>query len=121
MEPHPTFQRRGNDVLIELQVNVSQAALGADVKVPTLEGEEEIAVPAGTQSGTVLRLQNRGVPHLRRNGRGHQLVMVRVVVPGKLSREQRQLLQELGKTLEPEAIWEKKRGFLDELRDFLSL
>ena len=121
VEPHSVFERRGNDILIELQVNVSQAALGSDVKVPTLEGEEEIAIPAGTQSGTVLRLQNKGVPHLRRNGRGHQLVMVRVAVPRKLSREQRQLLQELGKTLAPEAIWEQKRGFLDELRDFLNL
>jgi molecular chaperone DnaJ len=121
VEPHPIFQRRGDDVLVELQVNVAQAALGAQVKVPTLGGEEEIAIPAGTQSGQVLRLRNKGVPHLRHNGRGDQLVVVRVAVPVKLSREQRHLLQELGETLEPETVWQEKRSFVDELRELLGL
>ena len=121
VEPHPIFQRRGDDVLVELQVNVAQAALGAEVKVPTLEGEEKIPIPAGTQSGTVLRLPKKGVPHLRQNGRGDELVLVRVAVPTKLSREQRSLLQELGKTLEPEAVWKEKHGFVDELRELFGL
>ncbi len=121
VEPHPTFQRRGDDILIELQVNVAQAALGAEVRVPTLEGEEDISIPSGTQSGTVLRLRKKGVPHLQRNGRGDELVLVRVVVPTKLSRDQKHLFQELGETLEPEAIWQEKRGFLDELRELLGL
>ena len=121
VEPHPIFQRRGDDVLVELQVNVAQAALGTDVQVPTLEGDEEISIPTGTQSGAVLRLRNRGVPHLRRNGRGDELVLVRVVVPTKLSREQKKLLQELGTTLEPERVWQEKRSFVDELREFFGL
>lgn len=121
VEPHPVFQRRGDDILIELQVNVAQAALGAEVKVPTLEGEEEISIPAGTQSGTVLRLRDKGIPHLRRNGRGNQLVLVRVAVPTKLSREQKRLLRELGETLEPETVWQEKHGILDELRELLGL
>jgi molecular chaperone DnaJ len=121
VEPHPIFRRRGDDVLVELQVNVAQAALGAQVKVPTLGGEEEIAIPAGTQSGQVLRLRNKGVPHLRHNGRGDQLVVVRVAVPVKLSREQRHLLQELGETLEPETVWQETRSFVDELRELLGL
>ena len=121
VEPHPIFQRRDDDILVELQINVAQAALGADVKVPTLEGEEEISIPAGTQSGTVLRLRNKGIPHLRRNGRGDELVLVRVAVPTKLSREQKRLLKELGQTLEPETVWQEKRTFVDELRELLGL
>jgi molecular chaperone DnaJ len=121
VEPHPVFQRRDTDILVELQVNVAQAALGAEVEVPTLEGEEVISIPAGTQSGKVLRLRNKGVPRLRRNGRGDQLVVVRVAVPIKLSREQRRLFQELGETLDPETIWQEKRSFVDELRELLGL
>ncbi len=121
VEPHPIFQRRGDDILVELQVNVAQAALGADVTVPTLEGEEIISISPGTQSGTVLRLRNRGVPHLRQNGRGDELVLVRVAVPTRLSREQKRLLQELGETLEPEKVWQEKRSFVDDLKDLFGL
>jgi molecular chaperone DnaJ len=121
VEPHPIFQRRGDDVLLELRINVAQAALGADVKVPTLEGEEEVAISPGIQSGTVLRLRNKGVPHLRKNGRGDELVLVRVDVPTKLSREQKRLFNELGKTLDPETIWQEKRSFVDDLRELFGL
>lgn len=121
VEPHPTFQRRGDDILVEMQVNVAQAALGAEVKVPTLEGEETISVPAGTQSGAILRLRNQGVPHLQRNGRGDQLVLIRVAVPDQLSAEQKRLFKELGETLDPETVWQEKRGLFDELREMLGL
>lgn len=121
VEPHPVFQRRGDDILVELKINVAQAALGAQVKVPTLEREEEVSIRPGTQSGTVLRLRNRGVPHLRGNGRGDALVLLRVAVPEKLSREQKRLFQELGKTLDPESVWQEQHGFMDELRDLLGL
>jgi molecular chaperone DnaJ len=122
VEPHPVFQRRGNDVLVELQVNVAQAALGAKVKVPTLEeGDEEISIPTGTQSGKVIRLRNKGIPHLRRDGRGDQLVLVRVATPTKLTQEQKDLLRELGETLDPETIWEEKSSFIDDLRELFGL
>ncbi len=121
VEPHSIFQRRGDDILVEMQINVAQAALGADVKVPTLEGDEEISIPPGTQSGTVLRLRNKGVPHLRRNGRGNELVVVRVAIPDKLTREQKRLFQELGETLAPESVWQEKHGFIDELRELFGL
>ena len=121
VEPHPVFQRRGDDILVELQVNVAQAALGAEVKVPTLDGEEEVSISPGTQSGTVLRLRKKGVPHLRANGRGDQMVLLRVAVPTKLSREQKHLFQELGKTLDPEAVWEDKHSLVDDLRELLGL
>jgi len=121
VEPHPVFQRRGDDILVALQVNVAQATLGAQVKVPTLEGEEEISIPAGTQGGTILRLRKKGVPHLRQDGRGDELVMVRVAVPAKLSRDQKALFQELAKTLDPEAVWQDKRSFVDDLRELFGL
>jgi molecular chaperone DnaJ len=121
VEPHPIFQRRGDDILIELDINVAQAALGAQVRVPTLEGEEEITIAPGTQSDTVIRLRNKGVPHLRRNGRGDELVLVRVVTPTRLTREQRRLFQELEKTLEPAQVRKEKQGFVDELRQLFGL
>ena len=122
VEPHPIFQRRDDDILVELQVNVAQAALGAEVSVPTLEGEESISIPAGTQSGAVLRLRNKGVPHLRRNGRGDELVLVRVAVPTKLSREQRAVFEQLAQTMDGETIiQQQERGFFDVVREALGL
>ncbi|HHN93505.1 MAG TPA: molecular chaperone DnaJ [Anaerolineae bacterium] len=121
VEPHPIFQRRGDDVVVELQINVAQAALGDSVEVPTLDGDEVIDIPPGTQSGTVLRLRGKGIPHLRRHGRGDQLVLVRVNIPTKLTREQKRLFQELGRTLEPESVWREERSFIDELRDLFGL
>jgi molecular chaperone DnaJ len=104
-----------------MNVNVAQAALGADVTVPTMEGEETITVPAGTQSGTIMRLRGKGVPHLKRDGRGDELIMVRVAVPTDLTLEQREMLKKLGETLEPETVWHEKRGFFDELRELFGL
>lgn len=121
VEPHPVFRRRDDDILVEVEINVAQAALGAEIEVPTLNGDEPITVDPGTQTDTVLRLPNRGVPHVKRNGRGDELVLLRVAVPKKLSREQKDLLRELGETLESEKVLEKKRGFMDEVRDFLGL
>jgi molecular chaperone DnaJ len=121
VEPHSVFQRRGDDILVELQINIAQAALGAKVQVPTLEGDEEISIPAGTQSGKVIRLRDKGVPHLRRDGRGNQLVLVRVATPTKLTQEQKGLLRKLGETLDPETIWKEKSGFIDDLRELFGL
>lgn len=121
VEPHPIFRRRDDDLLVELEVNIAQAALGADVEVPTLEGEETISIPPGTQNDTVLRLRNKGIAHVKRNGRGDELVLVRVAVPKNLSREQRELFQELGDTLKAESIVKEKQGFVDGVREFLGL
>jgi molecular chaperone DnaJ len=121
VESHPIFRRRDDDVLVEVEINVAQAALGGEIEVPTLEGEERITIEPGTQPDSVLRLPNRGVPHVKRNGRGDELVLIRVAIPAKLSGEQKELFHELGETLEPETIIEEKRGFMDELREFLGL
>ncbi len=125
VEPHPIFRRREDDVLVELRINVSQAALGAEVSVPTLEGEETISIPSGVQNDTVLRLRNKGVPHVQRNGRGDELVLVRVAVPDKLSQEQREIFEQLAQTLEPETITQvgqqQERGFFETVREALGL
>ncbi len=117
VQPHPYFRRQNHDILLELSINVAQAALGDEVTVPTLDGEEKLAIPAGTQTGTVFRLRGKGVPHLRRNGRGDQLIVAQVVVPTELTTEQRELFQQLAKTLGREVIPQKERGFLGGLGD----
>ncbi len=121
VDSHPIFRRRNDDILVEVEINISQAALGGRICVPTLEGEEEISVEPGTQTDTVLRMPNRGVPHVKRNGRGDQLLLLRVSVPKKLSREQRELFLKLGETLEPETVIEERRSFMDDVREFLGL
>ena len=91
----PRFERQGNDLVHELHVSVAQAALGAHPTVETLEGEEELAIPAGTQSGRVIRIRGRGVPDVHRRGRGDLLVRVVVDVPTGLSPTEERLLREL--------------------------
>ena len=94
--PHPVFKRQGSDILYDLTVNVAQAALGDEVEVPTVDGTPaRLKIPAGTQQGKVLRVRDRGVPHLRGGGRGDELVRVRVVIPQDLTEEQRRLFHEL--------------------------
>ena len=103
VQPHQWFRRRENstDVLYELNVTYPQAALGAEIEAPTLDGSEKVKVPAGIQSGEVLRMKGKGIPHLGRDGRrGDQLVTVRVQTPEKLSREQRKLLEELQRSFD---------------------
>ncbi|MDD4859221.1 MAG: molecular chaperone DnaJ [Dehalococcoidales bacterium] len=98
---HEYFTRDGNDVLFELPVNFAQAALGAEIEVPTLHGSHKLKIPAGSQTGSVFRLKGQGIPHLRDNGRGDQLVELAVITPESLNGEQRRLLEELAKTLGP--------------------
>jgi len=119
VQPHKFFRRRDHDILMDLEINVAQAALGADVRVPTVDGEEMLRIPPGTQPGKVLRIRNKGVPHLRSNGRGDQLVMVNVVIPAHLTAEQRELFEKLAESLGSEAR-PQERGFLEWLKDALS-
>jgi len=119
--PHSIFKRRDDDILVEMEINIAQAALGAEVNVPTLEGEETVSIEPGTQNGTVLRLRNKGVPHLRKNGRGDELVLFHIAIPTKLTREQKRLFKELASTLEPESVRQEERSFLDELREMFGL
>ena len=97
--PHPVFRRQGADLLYDLTINVAEAALGAEVDVPTIDNEPaRLKVPSGTQTGKVLRVRSKGVPHLRGNGRGDELVRVRVEIPQDLTEQQRRLFRELART-----------------------
>src|SRR3990170_475593 len=115
---HRYFRRRQGDILLDLSINVAQATLGAQVKVPTLEGDDELRIPPGTQSGKVMRLKGKGVPRLRRNGRGDQLVILSVDIPRNLTKEQRELFEQLAGTMGTEAL-PQERSLLDALKDML--
>jgi molecular chaperone DnaJ len=118
VQSHKFFKRRENDILLNLDINVAQAALGAEIDVPTLDGDEKLKIPSGTQPGKVFHLKGRGVPHLRRNGRGDQLVIINVAVPTKLTKEQRELFEELAKSLGT-TVKPQEKGFLDWLNEAL--
>jgi molecular chaperone DnaJ len=122
---HEFFQRRGDDIWLDLQINVAQAALGDEVTVPTMDGEEKVIIPPGTESGKVFRLRERGVPRLDRSGRGtymgrgDQHVIIHVTIPKHLSDEQRRLFQELSRTLGKEVVPQRDKGILSQLKEAL--
>jgi DnaJ-class molecular chaperone len=93
------FAREGDDIHIEQEVSFSQAALGAVIDVPTIDGPISIRVQPGTQAGTMIRLRGKGVPHVRGGGRGDQYVKLNIKIPSRLNRRQRELLEELEKSL----------------------
>jgi molecular chaperone DnaJ len=95
VEPDPRFEREGDELLAEVNVSFAQAALGARITVPTIDGETEIDMKAGTQPGSVFTLRNQGVPHLESRGRGDLHVRINVVVPARMSDEQRRLIEQL--------------------------
>ncbi len=101
VEKHDLFTREDDNILYELPINFAQAALGTEVEVPTLYGKAELRIPPGSQTGKVFKLKNQGMPRLHRNGHGDQLVRLFVATPDSLTREQRQLFEELAKTLGP--------------------
>lgn len=118
VKPHRFFRRRNDDIVLDLGINVAQAALGAQLAVPTVDGEERLSIPAGTQSGKVIRLRGKGAPHLQRNGRGDQLVVVSVETPRSLTAEQRQLFEKLSETLGAEPALHE-RSFLERIKEIL--
>lgn len=117
VQQHDLFKRRGDNILYELPINFVQAALGASLEIPTVDGTVQFKIPSGTQTGKVFQLKGQGVPHLRGGGRGDQLVMVHVVTPEDLSAEQRKLFQELSKTLAPASMPKEDRGLFHRFKD----
>lgn len=121
---HEFFQRRGDDIFLDLQINIAQAALGDEVQVPTIDGDEKLTIPPGTQSGTVFQLRGRGVPRLDRSGRGvasgrgDEHVIIQVAIPKSLSDEQKKLFQQLSRTLGKEVV-PQQRGFFEQIKDAL--
>ncbi|HHW17797.1 MAG TPA: molecular chaperone DnaJ [Firmicutes bacterium] len=114
VKPHPVFQRQGDDLILDKVISFPLASLGGTTKVPTLEGEMDLAVPSGTQPGAVLRLKGKGMPKLRQKTRGDLLVRINVRVPTKLSAKEKEILRQLGK-FEGESFGENK-SFFDRLR-----
>lgn len=99
VRPHARLKRDGSSVLLEQEISYAQAALGAEVEVPTLDGAMKLTIPEGTQNGTVLRMRGRGVPYLRGSGRGDQFVTVRVSVPRNLTSSQKELLRQFAASM----------------------
>jgi molecular chaperone DnaJ len=118
VKSHKYFRRRENDILLDLDINIAQATLGTEVEVPTVDGEGMLKIPAGTQPGKVLRIRGKGVPRLRGNGRGDQLVVINIDIPKRLTSEQRTLFEELAESLGSE-VRPQERSFLDWLKDAL--
>jgi len=99
VKPHNVFERDGDDIIYEAKIGFSQVALGAEIEVPTLDSKARLKIPPGTQSGTMLRLRRKGMPHLNGFGRGDELVRVIVETPIHLTRRQKELLAELAKEM----------------------
>ncbi len=118
VRPHPVFQRDGADLYLERHIGFAQAALGADISVPTLDGEATLKIPAGTQPGSRLRLRGKGMPHLRRSGSGDLLVRIVVDVPVRLSNRERELLAALA--AERGESVNVSEGILKRVRDILA-
>jgi len=118
IEPHDRLERRGDDLILDAPVTFTQAAMGVDIAVPTILGEARLSVPAGIQSGQVLRLRGQGMPRLRAAGHGDQLVRVHVWTPTDLSREQRAVLEKLAEIEEtpPEPSRGDDASFWDRVK-----
>ena len=116
---HKFFTRRDYDILLNLDINIAQATLGADVEVPTVDGPAVLSIPSGIQPGKVLRMRDKGVPYLRSDKRGDQLVIINVEIPRQLTDEQRELLEKMAESLGTE-VKPQERSILDQVRDFFT-
>jgi molecular chaperone DnaJ len=113
VKPHSFFEREGKDLFCSVPISFAQAALGAEIVIPTLDGEHKLKIPEGTQSSTVFKVKGKGVPSVRGGGKGDLHVLVKVHTPSKLTKRQRELLNELNETSavnnqpEPRGLFEK--------------
>ncbi|HEV8136500.1 MAG TPA: molecular chaperone DnaJ [Pyrinomonadaceae bacterium] len=111
---HEEFERQGSNLYEAVPITFAQAALGADIMVKTLDGEEKLKIPLGTQTGTVFRLKGKGMPQLGGRGKGDLFVSVSVVTPTSLTREQRRLLEQLAEVENKDL---ENKGLVDKVRD----
>jgi molecular chaperone DnaJ len=119
VKEHSFFEREGNDLQCVVPISFSQAALGTEITVPTLEGEHKLKIPEGVQSGTSFRIRGKGVPVLNGHGKGDLFVEVRIQTPAKLSKRQRELLAELGE-LTPVENRLQRRSLLGRVKDMFA-
>ena len=120
---HPQFERQDTNLYTQIPISFGQAALGAEVSVPTLEGSQPLSVPEGTQTGSVFRLKHQGLPVRGGRGRGDLYVAVSIVTPTSLSREQRKILEELAKLEEPAPTHPTdggEKGLFDKMKDIFT-
>jgi molecular chaperone DnaJ len=118
VKEHSFFERRGADLYCTIPVSISQAALGAELSVPGLNGEEKLKIPEGTQGGAVFRIKGHGLPDPRGGGKGDLYYHVRVITPSKLNRDQRKLMEQLGATLKVDnKPAERGSSFFDKVKD----
>lgn len=116
VKEHKYFRRRGNDILLDLNINVAQASLGADVQVPTVDGPTKLTIPAGTQPGKVFTLRGKGSPILRSSQRGDQQVVINVEIPTRLTEEQRTHFEALATSMGTE-VRPQEKGFFETLKE----
>jgi len=119
VRPHRLFEREGPHLILRFPMTYTQAALGATIEVPTLEGREELRIPAGTQVGEVFRVRGRGMPDPRGGTRGDLLVQSLIEIPRRLSAEQEAILRELAE-VESVDVTPQRKSFLDKLRDYFA-
>ena len=99
VKPHEIFERRNNDIYVEATISMVTAAVGGQINVPTLFGDEKLAIPEGTQPGASFRLRGKGIPDLNGRGQGEQIVVVKVQIPARLSQDQKQILKQFAQSL----------------------
>ena len=119
VRPDKVFERDGDNILVEVPLTYTQAALGAEIDIPTIDGSMKYTIPAGTQPGKVFTIKGKGVQHCQRSGRGDQLVSVFVEVPTNLTKKQKEALQAFEDTLE-DKNYSKRTNFFDKIKDLFN-
>jgi molecular chaperone DnaJ len=117
VQEHAFFHREGDDLYCELPIHFPTLALGGNVTVPTLNGRESLTIPSGTQPGARFRIRGKGMPNVGGRGTGDLHIIARAAVPKKLSKEQKQLLEQFRKTLPEDAAIEEEKPFFERVKD----
>ena len=120
VKPHPLFTREGYDIQCEIPVTYTQAVLGDEITVPTIDGNVKYSISEGTQTGTVFRLKGKGVQKLHRSDRGNQYVKINVEIPKNLTKKQKELLKAFEASLS-EKNYAKRQSFFEKLKEKLDL
>lgn len=118
VKEHDMFAREGDHLLLEMPISFTQAALGAEVRVPTLQGQEALKIPKGTQYGSMFRVTGQGLPNLRTGRRGDLVVISKIEIPGRLSAKQEKLLRDFAET-EDVAVLPESQGFRKKMKEWL--
>ncbi|MCF7958066.1 MAG: molecular chaperone DnaJ [Phycisphaerae bacterium] len=119
VQPHPLLLRNDDDLVVRVPISFTQATLGAKIEVPSLNGRQEVAIPAGTQHGEVLKIKHEGLPNLQTGLRGSLLVQILIEIPKKLNKQQEKLLRQFAET-EHKTVAPERKKFMDKLKEYLA-